>query len=446
MSHPDPRHHAATVPGLPGSRRRLDARLTVRTAAGLPLVVEPGPALLSGTGHGPSLAAHRYRYGRLPVLSAEALVALVGTADVRGRGGAGFPFARKLTAALQRRRRPVVVVNAAEGEPGSHKDAALLQVAPHLVLDGAAVSAAALGAEEVHVVVRGGAPHLLEPVRVALDQRRHTRRDDLRWTLQTAGASFLAGQSTAVLELMAGRPGLPVTATRPAAVAGHRGRPTLLSNAETFAHVGRLALLGRGEAFAHGTPEQPGTTLLSVGTLRSALDPTTPLPPPPTVREVEHGTPWAQVLTAEQLAAPVLLGGLAGTWAAPGELTDLPVSPGVLADHGLALAAGVVSLLPDGCPVVATAAVVHVLAEESAGRCGPCRNGLPALARALDLLQDGMGGAEEVARYAGLVDGRGACAHPDGTARLVGSLLTVYADEADAHARGRCRMSSAAPR
>jgi NADH:ubiquinone oxidoreductase subunit F (NADH-binding) len=262
--------------------------------------------------------------------------------------------------------------------------------------------------------------------------------------VHTGGTSFLAGQSTAVLELLAGRPGLPVTATRPSAEAGHRGRPTLLSNAETFAHVARLALLGRDEAFAHGTPEQPGTTLLTVGDLRGALDPTLPTATPPVVLEVEHGTPWERVLAPSALAGPVLLGGLAGTWVSPGALTGLPVSPGVLADHGLALAAGVVSLLADGCPVVATTAVVHELARESAGRCGPCRNGLPALAGSLTAVQDGAGGWDEVARYAGLVEGRGACAHPDGVVRLVRSLLTAYAGEVDAHLHGRCGMSAAA--
>ncbi len=432
-----------TLPVAPGSvtrplRSAPPRALVVRTAAGLPVAVEPGPALLSGAAAGPSLAVHRDRYGPLPAHSVETLVALASTADVRGRGGAGFPFARKLTTAARRRRRPVVVVNAAEGEPGSHKDAVLLQVAPHLVLDGAAVTASALGTREVHVVVHGDAPHLVAAVRNALGERDGER---VRWSVHAAGDSFLAGQSTAVTELLAGRPGLPVTSRRPSAEAGHRGRPTLLSNAETFAHLARLALLGRDEAFAHGTPEQPGTTLLSVGDVRGALDPTLTTPTLRLVREVEHGTSWERVLTPSQLAGPVLLGGLAGTWASPGALTGLPVSPGVLADHGLALAAGVVSVLPDGCPVVATTAAVHELARQSAGRCGPCRNGLPALARSLTALRDGLGGRDEVARYAGLVDGRGACAHPDGVARLVRSLLTAYAGEVDVHLRGRCEAS-----
>ena len=412
--------------------------LHVQSATGGVVRVEPGPALLGATGDGPSEAAHRARYGPLPDLRVEQLLALATTADVRGRGGAGFPFARKLSTAASRRRRPVVVVNAAEGEPGSHKDAVLLQVAPHLVLDGAAVTAAALATSEVHVVVPGGAPHLRAAVQAALAERV----DRVQWSVHVTGGSFVAGQSTAVLELLAGRPGLPVTSTRPSAEAGHRRRPTVLSNAETFAHVARLALLGRAEAFAHGTPEQPGTTLLSLGDLRDALDLTSPSAGPFTVREVELGTPWAAVLTEEQLAAPVLLGGLAGTWAAPGALAELPVSPGVLAAHGLTLGAGVVSLLPGGCPVVATTAVVARLAAESAGRCGPCRFGLPALAQALAALEAGVGGREEVARSAGLVDGRGACAHPDGTARLVRSLLTAYAGEVDTHARGRCGAPS----
>ena len=133
-------------------RRCLMTRPMIRPPASVD--VHSGPLLLSGIDRGPGLAAHRARLGALPEPGIQALVALLEDVGVRGRGGAGFPLARKLQTVVRARgsraaiggRRPYVVVNAAEGEPASAKDSALLDVAPHLVLDGAVVAARALGA------------------------------------------------------------------------------------------------------------------------------------------------------------------------------------------------------------------------------------------------------------------------------------------------------------
>ena len=323
------------------------------------------------------------------------------------------------------------MVNLSEGEPPSHKDAALAQVAPHLVLDGAALTARALLTAEVHVVLPCETPAVGAAVRGALAERSIRGRDGrLRWTLHESSRTFVAGQSSAVLELMAGRHNLPVTTWRPSAESGHRRRPTLLSNAETFAQVARLALLGPDDYRSRGTRCEPGTTLLTVdgdGTQGQA----------PVVVEVPFGTPWTDVLGARRLAAPVLLGGYHGTWAGPGRLTGSVVSA---REPGLTLGAGVVLPLDHGCPVERTSEVTTYLASQSARRCGPCLNGLPALASALSALALGSGGAEEVERLGDLVHGRGACAHPDGTVRLVRSMMTAFADEVAVHARGGCRF------
>ncbi len=408
--------------------------------------VTPGPALLAGLGDGPALAAHELRYGPLPSLDARDLAVLAETLDVRGRGGAGFPFARKVVAAAETRGRAVVVVNVSEGEPASHKDAVLALVAPHLVLDGAAVTARAVGAGTVHLVVPREQPRVRHALEQAVAERAGDRRTGLfgrghgaagrdrglSWTVHLAEDRFVAGQASAVVELMSGRPNLPVTAWQPVTVAGYKGRPTLLSNAETFAHVGRLALTGLADAHRLGSRREPGTTLLTVDgdAVRASSG--------PRVVEVPLGTPWHDVLSPEDLASPVLLGGYHGTWAAPGLLGRLTVSRTELAAHGLSLGAGVVLPLRSGCPVDHTARVVGYLASQSARRCGPCLNGLPALASALEGVRDGRGGVEEVERLGSMVTGRGACAHPDGTVRLVRSLLTSYGEELGRHAQHRC--------
>ncbi|WP_370249348.1 NADH-ubiquinone oxidoreductase-F iron-sulfur binding region domain-containing protein [Nocardioides sp.] len=397
--------------------------------------IEPGPALLRHTTHAHDLRAHRLRHGEPPELDLASLHAMAGAAAVQGRGGAGFPFARKLRTAAEharRGRRPIVVVNASEGEPASAKDAALAEVAPHLVLDGAAVAARALGAREVHVVLPGDRPRASGLLATAVGERTDAR---LTWRVHDAPARFVAGQARAVLELMAGRPGLPVTAWAPEAVSGHRGRPTLLSNAETWAHIGLLALEGIRPTLERGTRDEPGTTLL---TLHAAGTPVT-------VVEVEHGTPLAPLLPALAWDAPVLIGGFHGTWTTSAALAGAHLSRAELRERGVGLGAGVIIAPgPDACPLGLTAAIVEHLAAESAGRCGPCVNGLPALARAVRGVVHGVVGArEEAARLSGLVTGRGACAHPDGTARLVASALTALAGEVAAHADGGCGAGAA---
>ena len=399
----------------------------VRNNGGLTPAVSEGPVLLAGIADGPGLSAHRDRLGPAPRPRAESLVEMAGDVDLRGRGGAGFPFAIKLAAAA--RRRAVVVVNASEGEPASHKDAALMTCSPHVVLDGAAAVAHALGTREVHIVVPSELPSVRVVVEKALRERSKAG-ERLKVKLHDAAPRFVAGQAQAVLQLLAGRENLPVTAWQPEAVSGHRGRPTLLSNAETFAHLGHLARVGSAGYAAHGTPDEPGTTLL---TLRGdGWD--------PEVREVAFGTPLADVLTDAEISQPLLLGGYHGTWLRPAALHGLTVSRKVIAEAGATLGAGVMLPLAVGwCPLVRTVALVDYLAGQSAGRCGPCRNGLPAMAEALRSLVLGGGPVRRVEELCGLVVKRGACAHPDGTARLVTSMLQRFPAEVDAHSLGTCR-------
>lgn len=404
------------------------AHVAVRNGLGQVAYVSEGPALLAGIADGPSLAAHRDRLGAAPLPSAEALGDMAKAVDLRGRGGAGFPFAIKLSTAA--RRRAVVVVNASEGEPASHKDAALLTSSPHVVLDGVAAVAHALRTREVHIAVPSEFPAIRLVVEKALRERA-TAGERLKVTLHDAAPRFVAGQAQAVLQLLAGRDNLPVTAWQPEAVKGHRGRPTLLSNAETFAHIGHLARVGAQGYAAHGTALEPGTTLV---TLRGdGMD--------PQVREVAYGTAMADILDEAEMTRPLLLGGYHGTWLKPAQLRGLALSRNDIAAAGATLGAGVILPLAEGwCPLVRTAALVDYLAGQSAGRCGPCLNGLPAMADALRALVHGGGPLQRVEELCGLVVRRGACAHPDGTARLVTSMLQRFPEEVDSHSLGTCRI------
>jgi NADH:ubiquinone oxidoreductase subunit F (NADH-binding) len=158
---------------------------------------------------------------------------------------------------------------------------------------------------------------------------------------------------------------------------------------------------------------------------------------------VPHGVGLGQVLEfcGYDPSSAMLLGGYHGTWLPAGAGAQLPVSLQRLRVHGLSLGAGVVLPLDARtCPVVVTAGVTGYLASMAAGRCGPCVNGLPALADAVAALADGAGpmATRRAQDLTALVPGRGACAHPDGTARLVASMLRAFPDEVRRHERGGC--------
>lgn len=391
-----------------------------------------GPRLLSGIGNGPGLSHHRQTWPEPRVLHGKQLLDLLHHAEIRGRGGAGFPFARKYQTALESGKRRCVVVNASEGEPGSAKDSALMLTAPHLILDGAEIVARAMNVKTIQVMVPSERP----AVRPALERALDERSEEFKYEVYETGGTFVSGAARAVIEAIEGRPNLPVTGWQPDAIKGLRGRPTVLSNAETFAQVAALAAMGPERYAAEGTPDEPGTTLLTV-----AGD-----GPGGVVMEIPLGTPLADVLAlcGYESDVTVLMGGYFGAWLPPHEVAVRQLSRADMNAAGASLGAGIILPLDrDACPVVLTARIVEYLAGQSARRCGPCKNGLPALAEAVSLLAD-RGVATAIRRINQLtevVSGRGACAHPDGTVKLVKSMLKAFPDEVLAHEHQQCRAA-----
>lgn len=392
----------------------------------------------------PDLETHLATFGPLPRRSGSDLVAEVAVAGLTGRGGAAFPTATKLRA-VTGRARPVVVGNAAEGEPLSDKDACLLTLAPHLVLDGLAAAAEAVRAREAYLVVgRRDLADLVERVQAR-------RGDRVPVTVVRTPRRFVAGEETAVVDLVNGGPGLPTDKRVKIFERGVRGRRTLLHNAETLAHLALIARYGAEWFRAVGTAEEPGTMLATVtGAVRS-----------PGVFEVELGTPLSALLDAagaDRFQA-VLVGGFHGAWVPARDVAAVDLSRHSLRPYDAAPGAGVLRVLDvDDCGLVVAASVASYLARQSAGQCGPCVNGLPAMADTLDRLARGQlrrpsdaglhGSLEswlpaELDRLQGLVRGRGACSHPDGTARFVRSTLRAFGDEVARHLAGGCRAASA---
>ncbi|MFB9589260.1 NADH-ubiquinone oxidoreductase-F iron-sulfur binding region domain-containing protein [Streptomyces racemochromogenes] len=386
------------------------------------------PRLLAGLDRDPRLdrEAHLAAHGPLPRYASDELVDLAADIDLRGRGGAGFPFARKLRAVIgsarEREGPTAVVVNGSEGEPSCLKDKALLLHAPHLVLDGALLAAAAVGAEEVVVAVTRA--DVERSVRDAVAERGPGGR---RVRVALLPERFVTGEGTAMVGGLNGGAALPSGRRVRTSERGLGGVPTLLSNTETYAQLAVAARMGAPDYRAAGLPSEPGTVLLTVAGQ--------------TVVETPTGTSLAYVLDlcGTRTGQGVLVGGYHGRWLDPGAARSADVSRGSLSAFGAVLGAGAVLPLPeDTCPAGEVARVTRWMAKESAGQCGPCVRGLPGLA---DVLEDavrggGRGALDAVETRLRAVRGRGACSHPDGTSHFVASALAAFPEEFRDHALG----------
>jgi NADH:ubiquinone oxidoreductase subunit F (NADH-binding) len=380
------------------------------------------------------LRTHLARHGRPPRDNRSRLIQMVEQAGLTGRGGAAFPVARKLGIVARARGRKVIVANGAESEPASHKDAVLLRAAPNLVLDGLQLAAEAIGATEAYLYLH---PGVSPEITRALAQRQAAGLDRLNVSVAEAPPRFLAGQESALVNRLGGGPAVPTFVPPRVTERGLGGAPTLVQNVETLAHVALIARYGPRWFRAVGTAQEPGSMLATVHTKDGTH-----------ITEAEIGAPLRTLVDPEGAQA-VLVGGYHGTWLPAGLIDTLTLDNQALKTRQAAVGAGVLAALPAGrCGVAEAARVVRYLAGESAGQCGPCLNGLPRMAAALAELA-GSGHRRQVRadleRWAGLVTGRGACNHPDGTARFVRSALTVFAPEITLHAHGRCSATNRTP-
>ena len=195
---------------------------------------------------------------------------------------------------------------------------------------------------------------------------------------------------------------------------------------ETLAHLALIARYGPRWFRALGTPDEPGSMLATVYQAHGGSH----------VIETEIGAPLSSLLDQNAEAQAVLVGGFHGTWLPMPQAAALTLDNEALKAYGAAVGAGVIAALPaDRCGLAEAARVTRYLAAESAGQCGPCLNGLPRIAAALAELAAPQNRGHrkqtraDLERWCGLVTGRGACNHPDGSVRFVRSALTTFAPE-----------------
>ncbi len=424
-----------------------DVDRPVRTAApsepcapGAPVTGERA-TLLGGwrASRSPDLASHLAFHGPPPLpypgdsTWPERFAAAIEASGLAGRGGASFPSAAKLRLVRATRGRSTLVVNAMEGEPASAKDSVLASCVPHLVLDGAQLAATALGAEQIVVCVAREHHDTARVLTRAVDERTATALAPVPVMVARPPGRYTAGEESALVAWLDDRAGVPSWRPDKAMALRTARGPALVHNAETLAHMALIARYGPDSFRSSGPAETPGTVLVTVSG-GVAL---------PGVYEFGMGTPLGAIVRNAQptdVIAAVLTGGFGGAWV-PGAALDTPYAPRPMAGVGGVVGPGVLVVLTrQACGIAETSRVARYMAGESAGQCGPCVFGLPAVADDLERLQQGAldpGGVARIERRIAAVQGRGACRHPDGVARLVRSALSVFAHDVAEHAAGR---------
>lgn len=400
-----------------------------------------GPPLAAGA---ESLRDHLQRLGSLPrVGDGTALIRTLADSGLLGRGGAGFPVARKWTTIADRPDgRAFVLANGAEGEPLSAKDRTVMATRPHLVLEGARLAAGAVGAEGIVLYVGGEHRRARAALSRAIAERAALAHDRVPINVVTAPPTYVAGEESAAVRYLNEGDARPTGSPHRPFERGIADEPTLVQNVETLAHVALIARHGADWYRESGSGAR-GTALVTVGGAAHSG-----------VLEIAIGTPIRAV--AERSGAPadaraVLLGGYFGGWLHADEARDLPLDPPSLRAAGSAFGCGVIAFLDAAdCGVLATARILDYMAGQSAAQCGPCVFGLRAIADATARLASGTAAGDDLSRltrWSTQLTGRGACRHPDGAVGLLQSALRVFADEFEGHQRrGRCPIDHAGRR
>ncbi len=393
-----------------------------------------------------TLRQHAATYGLLPTVSRRGgptLLDEVAAARLTGRGGAGFPTGVKMRTVASKRGAGVVVANGMESEPASEKDQALLARAPHLVLDGIAAAAEAVGANEAHLCLPRTRDWLIDSLLAALAERQRAELDRVPVFVHDLPPNYVSSEETSLVHWLNGGEAKPTNTPPRPFERGVSKRPTLVDNVETLAHVALIARYGARWFREAGRADAAGTMLTTVSGAVAQ----------PGVYEIEAGTDVGEVLAmagAEMAAQSVLIGGYFGTWHEIGEVARLPFTAAGLRPFGAAPGAAVLYVLPPArCGLAEAARILSYLASQSAQQCGPCIFGLPAIADDLAQLASARPEGDLLGRMQrrfGQIAGRGACRHPDGAVRMAESALRTFAADAHAHARRRTCLATQRPR
>jgi len=341
----------------------------------------------------------------LTEMSPDEVIEEIKRSGLRGRGGAGFPTGVKWELV---RKAPgsekYVICNADEGDPGAFMDRAILEGDPHAVLEGMAIAAYAVGAKRGYIYVRAEYPLAIQRLKRAISQAReygllgdHIFESGFSFDveLRMGAGAFVCGEETALIASIEGRRGEPRPRPPYPAQSGLWGKPTLINNVETFANVRHIILKGADWFSAIGTETSKGTKVFALaGQVRNTG--LVEVPMGITLRElifeVGGGVPEGRKFKAVQIGGPS--GGCL-----PEELLDVPIDYESLREHGAIMGSGGVIVLDDSaCMVNVAKFFLQFTADESCGKCTPCRVGTQMMLAILNRITNGEGTEEDLAR------------------------------------------------
>ena len=373
----------------------------------------------------------------------EQVVEQVLRSGLRGRGGAGFPTGQKWeTAQRVQSETKYLVCNADEGDPGAFMDRSVLEGDPHAVLEGMIIGAYAIGASEGFIYVRSEYPLAVSTIQHAIDQAEQAGLlgDDIlgsgfsfRVKVRRGAGAFVCGEETSLLASIEGHSGEPRSRPPYPATSGLWGKPTVINNVKTWASVGPILSRGAGWYAGMGSKNNRGTTVFSlVGAVKNTGLVEVPLGI--TLRdmvfEVGGGMSGKHPIKAVQTGGPS--GGCI-----PASMLDLPVDYEKLGEAGSMMGSGGMIVLDETTCMVDLARFFLVFtAEESCGKCTPCREGTKHMLRILTRICEGEGTAGDLdllERLATTVKSASLCGLGGSAPNPVLTTLRYFRSEFEAH-------------
>jgi len=381
--------------------------------------------------------------------SSDEIIQTVADAGLRGRGGAGFPTAKKWQLTRETPATPrYLVVNGGEDEPGSKKDRVLLENLPHLVIEGTILSAYAIGARKAYLYINARYDAAMTSIADALAEAKaegywgeQVRGSDFTLDIEIFPAphNYVAGEDTAVLEVIEGRKPLPRQKPPFPVTVGLLGKPTSVNNVETIANVAPIVLKGAAWYRSFGTAESPGTMIFSLNDEVHR----------PGVYELPFGTPLRYLI--EQCGGGLkngkkikaIMPAAPSSAFLPPEKIDTPLDHNSMRDAGAALGCGVVKLVSEGtCIVEEVLRIADFFTAESCGQCPACRMETNTLSMMLRKVQAGQGGQpilEQFGKILAFNKGKGFCNLIAMPGPPIESALKLFPADFAAHlATGKC--------
>ena len=361
-------------------------------------------------------------------------------ANVRGRGGAGFPMGKKASFLAKGTGKPTyLVVNADESEPGTFKDREIMFTVPHRLIEGCLIAAHAIGCANVFIYLRGEYLAEFEVLRAALDEARaEGLLAGVTIVLHRGAGAYICGEETALLESLEGERGQPRSKPPFPAVAGIYAAPTLVNNVETIATVPAIVERGGDWYAALGVENSAGTRVFSLsgnvvngGNFELMLG--------TTLRELIYDLGGG---IAGGRALKAIIPGGSSVPVLTADQVDTPLDFDSIAEAGSMLGSGAVIAIDDrACMVQLGLRVAQFYMHESCGKCTPCREGTRWMVQLLRKLEDGNASQDELDLLLDVCDrilGKCLCPLGDAAAMPIASYVDRFRGEFQAHVEGGC--------